>query len=368
MKTHTLSVTGLAHRIYNLYKPYFSLSGERSKHSFMLGAMIAGNVAATYLMSLIQTAFTAFTGILLQPIITYTLIFRSCVTVSLLMGGWAGLMVVTHWIGQTLGMSLANELHQKITRQWLETGAYYGLTTLNPEKTPLNPEEVLSHDIPELTGHIIGLVNMSLSIIGNFVVGMAGLYTLSNTLTFTVASVTFAIPGYMLLATIGYAVGFDAITSYFGNSLMKEDDKLKEQDGITNHHIHHVHTHRDEIAFKKGVSFEKSALLGSLGKSAMLQKITLAIRSKLMLISEFQRQFSWIIGYIIASPSIIAGKIAKEEIFTVGNYFSLATGLFTFKSDNYSELADSDVMLGRIEKFQAKINLWEKQCAENQHY
>lgn len=360
-KKNQTSLIALAKRFYSLYRPYFGFKNAKNRaRTFKAGFILFNSVLSAFTMSLINSTMNAFIGVLGMSGVTYSAYFLS-------LGGFFGAIllycainVLNTWLTSSLGESLSHAINKQFGKTWLKTKAFFGTKFVTNKNNELNPAQIMSHDNQELNRDALELSNQFLMTFGNFAVGAIGLYNLSIPLTFTVFATTVTIPAFMLISTLAYALIYNYLTTKTGQSLQSQLKKQSHAESEYHQKIHHINTRSEAIAFKRGANNESQTLLKTIKKNRAVQITLTKVRTALTFLNVFSRDFSQLISYILASPSIIAGKLGMTQMFELSNNFGFVTQMFTWKSDNFDKLTQCEVTLTKMEKLNKQLDKWKQ--------
>lgn len=342
------TLSAFAKRIFHYYRPHFGL-GENKWRSVMGGLIIINSIIAAFCMSLINSAMNSFIGVLSVPGVTYSSYFGA-------LGYFFGAIllhsvfsIANSWLGTRLAESLSNRINQKFVKKWLNNKEYYQAKIGHHINNLPNPAQIISYNNSELNNRTIELINCLLIVTGNFVVGAIGLYDMSIPLTLTLFSTPIVIPGYLLLSSVIYGLIYNTVTNKVGKSLQTHLDKETEVRSELYDKINHISTRAEHIAFLNGANYERQSLLTTLINNRLTQQSIAGIRSALTFLNMFSSNFTNIIAFILASPSILANKLQITQMFELANHFNFVVQLFTWKSDNFDRITECYVHLQKLE-------------------
>lgn len=357
-----------AKRIKKLYSPHFGFRKNKLWRSFCALLILAGNISLAFVMAFINTAFEALMGTLNSPTLTYTEFFAST-------GNFIGMILVytciaslNSFLSSWLGGQLAKVLNKSFAERWIKNKAFYGTKFMVKGNKKLNPAQIISQDSFVLSDTLAQLINGLLMAMSNFVVGVIGLYHLSGPLVIPFFfGMTLTIPGYMLLATVLYALTFNYITSLIGNSLRDAQSQEKHNEGELYHQTHHIKSHAESIAFKQGAEYEHRSFMTTLKKNIFIQAALNKMRSLLMFANVMHQQLASVFGVLISAPNLIARTMTLTDLFQVSSYFNHVVRLFTWKNENHDYITSAHVALDRLEAFDELLSEWELLQKNSQH-
>lgn len=353
-----ITLFSLAKRLYQLYRPYFGLSGKKLKRSLWLGGIVLGNTLLAFSLAFVNISVAGLMGLIGAPVVTTATFLLAAVQLLGAILSYGILTGVDAWMSGLLGSSLAHAINKKLEKKWILGKAYYGMTLR--KKDGINPSQILSQDNHKMNTKVMELFDNFLTTISNGVVGFVGLYTLSVPLSITLFSMSFTIPGYLLIGTIVYAIVYNKITNKMGDSLEGLQSLQREQEAEIVSKVHHVKAHAEDIAFKKGSDYEHESLIESIKRNKVIQRSTAKIQSLLNFATNLHAEFTSFFAILLCGPNIISKKLTYAAALEIPYHFQNDVNVVTWKSDNFDDLTDCSVSLERIEKFQGVLNKWEK--------
>ncbi|HRE30389.1 MAG TPA: hypothetical protein PLD88_00305, partial [Candidatus Berkiella sp.] len=241
-KIESINLLSLAKRFYRFYRPYFGLDAKNLKRTLLAGGIILGNTLLAFALVFVNTSMASLMGLLLVPGVTYTAFFYAAAQCMAAIVGYGAITGVDAWMASLLGSSLAHSINKKLENRWMKSKGYYGATLL-PKSSAKNPSQLISHDNYELNSTVTELFDNFLTTVSNFVVGIVGLYMLSVPLELSLFSLSFVLPGYLVISTVIYAVIYNSITNKMGDSLEELQSKQRKMEGKIQTKINHIKTH-----------------------------------------------------------------------------------------------------------------------------
>lgn len=353
-----ITLLSMAKRLYRLYRPYLGFSAKNRKRTLWLAGIIIGNTLLAFALAFVNVSMASLMGLIAVPGVTYTAFFYAAAQFMTAIISYGFLTGVDAWMASLLGSSLTHAINKDLEKKWIKDGAYYGMTLR--KRSGQNPSQLLSHDNHQMNADVMELFDNFLTTISNAVVGFIGLYMLSVPLSVSIASLSFAIPGYLVASTVIYALIYNGITNKMGDSLERLQTRQRNLEGKIVTKVHHVRTHAEAIAFKKGSDYEHDSLLASIKKNKVVQKSAATIRSLLQFLTNLHAEFTSFFAILLCAPNIIAQKLSFANILEIPYHFQNVVNMFTWKSDNFDKVTECSVTLKRIENFQGTLNKWEK--------
>lgn len=361
----SFSLVTFLSQLYSLYKPLFGLKKNKKWRTLAGVLMLTISALLALTMNLINDSMVDFVDILGQSTITYSAYFTGLSYFLSTIVLYSALTFVNTWIASWLGESLSFAISKKLTKRWMDTEAYHGSKFLPQQQEELNFAQTISRDTAKLNAEVLDLGNSFLNTLGNFVVGSLGLYAMSIPLNLTLFSLSFTIPGYLLASTLIYAISYNYISKKASHSLRKNFDANTQLESNFFHQIEHVATRAEPIAFWRGKDYERKKLLEILSNNRLVQKSLINTRSALNFLISFHYNFSNLVTFILASPSVIAGKLQMSNLFSLSNHFNFVVSFFTWESVNFDTLTECDVRLQKLQSVHQQLSAWE-QMKQNQ--
>lgn len=356
---------------YRIYRPYFGLKGNGLYHSILSLCILAGNISLAYFMSLINAAFDTLMASIV-PGVSYRAFFASTGYFLWVVLVYASVVSVNNWLASRLSTSIAHDYNQNMVTRWLNSNAYFGAKFMhrnkgNKDNSTLSPAQIISHDSTEVTSNLSYLADNFLMTTSNFTIGFLGLIVLSGPLVFPVMGFSIYIPDYLAIATVVYAVGFNIISGWAGNKLRYQQTSEKTAEDTLYHHLHHLKTHAESVAFLKGVKNELPSLHQTMKRHRIADIMLGNIKSMLAFLNSLHSQMAGIFGVIISAPNVIEGHMDTTGVFQVAHHFSEVVRWFTWRNENLDRISATLVGLERLESFENLLNEWEALQANPNH-
>lgn len=361
----SVSLINLTKRAYRLYKPYIGFQAKNTFRIFLAAASFAMHVLMACVYSFFNSAMASLVGVLEMPGVTYSAFFGNFFTVFGLVLVNIGLYMVKDQLMNQLRDSIAKESDDLFLKRWIKNKAYYGLKFIiydekkGAEKQEISPAQILSHDSAEMLINSMWLLDEFLIKAFQFSAAFIALYSLSPALTVGFWGISLAIPGYFALGSIAYALVFNVISSYMGRNLRQEELRIREHEGVLHHQCHYLEEHGEAIAFLKGADYEEKSIQATLNKKRKAQDNASRIRSAVDLIINLHYEISSFFPLLMSVPGIIAKQLKVSTVYEVLPNFQSCVNLFTFKNERYDTIAQTEVALTRIEKFNNLLTAWE---------
>ncbi len=314
-------------------------------------------------MSLINAAFDTLMASIV-PGVSYRAFFSSTGYFLWVVLVYASVVSVNNWLASRLSVSIAHDYNQNMVTRWLKSNAYFGTKFMNlnnggKDNSALSPAQIISHDSTEVTSNLSYLADNFLMTTSNFTVGFLGLIVLSGPLVFPLMGWSIYIPDYLAIATVIYAVGFNLVSGWAGDKLRHQQASEKNAEDTLYHHLHHLKTHAESVAFLKGIKNELPRLNLTMLRHRVADIMLGNIKSMLAFLNSLHEQMAGIFGVIISAPNVIEGHMDTTGVFQVAHHFSDVVRWFTWRNENLDKISATLVGLERLESFENLLNEWE---------
>lgn len=355
-----------AKQVYQLFQPYFGFSTANRNRSLGLLAIVLGSLISSVLMVYIQTAFSAINVLALTPGTALGDLAWSISYCLLPLLSYAGMLSLCALATSWLSDNLSHELSKSLISNWIDKKAFYGLKFIHSKDSNINPGVVLGEDINEICANSTTLASTLTQSFLDFSVGLYQLWYLSAPLVLSIASMTFAIPGYMVIAAVGYAAIFGGIVNYIDRNLKQVDTELKNSKDKFSSQLHHVEEHAETVAMKMGNQLEKKGILKKLDQLSQSNAKKRSINFFIDFAKNISLQMSYLFGLGLAAPGIQSGKLDASKAFAVAQYFTAVVNFFSWKKTNTIEISKLTVSLERFNAFSRLMVLWDEIQAKKQ--
>jgi vitamin B12/bleomycin/antimicrobial peptide transport system ATP-binding/permease protein len=258
------------------------------------------------------------------------------------------------WLTQHLVIRWRCWLSEAFISNWLRDGTHYRLELANGIAD--NPEQRIEEDCNQF---VTNFLNISLgalqhiAIIGSF---FSILWSLSGTLILPIFGGV-SLPGYMMWATIGYAVLGSWLTHVVGRPLAAVNFNLERYSADFRCSMTRVRDNCESIALLRGEGTERLRLITAIGKIRATWSDYMRYTKNISWISSCYGQAATIFPIIIAAPQYFSNKIELGGLVqSVGAFTQVQSSLSWF-IDNYTNLSAWKAAADRLNDFSDQIIL-----------
>jgi putative ATP-binding cassette transporter len=259
------------------------------------------------------------------------------------------LNVIQQWLNQIAALRMREGLARDLADVWLTPGRALklggaGIIASNPDQRLHEDTRILAENTTALA---IGLVSSTILLVS--FIGV--LWAISTDFVFSIAGWTIQIPGYMLWATILYAVAGSLLSNVVGSRLarLNADRYAREADlrGV----LVRVNENLKPITLAGGEANELARVQHSIDDVlAMLRKLAWALTN----LTWVSSGFGWlalVAPIIIASPMYFSGALTFGGLMMAVGAFNQVNQALRWYVANFSVIADWRATLSRVSFF-----------------
>jgi putative ATP-binding cassette transporter len=322
-------------------------SRVRSKVLFLIVALLAVIFATTYAQYRLNEWNGPFYDALerrdmtefLDQLIVFAVI-ALCLTL---------LNVVQMWLNQIAALRMREGLARDLADVWLSRGRALKLTSAGA--IAANPDQRLHEDTRILaentTNLAIGLVNSTI-LLASFI---GVLWAISSDFVFPIAGRMVFIPGYMVWATVLYAVLGSVLSNVVGSRLPRLNADRYAREADLRAALVRANENIKPITLVRGEPNELARVQGAIdGVLGMLRKLAWALTN----LTWVSSGFGWlalVAPIIIASPMYFSGQLSFGGLMMAVGAFNQVNQALRWYVANFSVIADWRATLARVSFF-----------------
>ena len=274
------------------------------------------------------------------------------------------LNVVQQWLNQITAMRMREGLARDLADVWLKPGralklAGAGTIASNPDQRLHEDTRILAENTTALA---IGLVNSTI-LLASFI---GVLWAISSDFVFHLAGRTISIPGYMVWATVLYALLGSVLSNVVGNLLPRLNAERYAREADLRAALVRANENLKPIALARGEANELTrvhfAIDGVLG---MLRKLAWALAN----LTWVSAGFGWlalVAPIIIASPMYFSGELSFGGLMMAVGAFNQVNQALRWYVVNFSVIADWRATLNRVSSFRNALLAMDSPAGEGE--
>lgn len=259
------------------------------------------------------------------------------------------LNVIQTWLNQTTALKMREGLARDLANVWLTPGralklAGAGSIANNPDQRLHEDTRILAENTTALA---IGLVNSTI-LLGSFI---GVLWAISTDFGFDIAGHHVVIPGYMLWATILYALTGSVLSNVVGSMLARLNADRYAREADLRSALVRANENLKPITLARGEPNELARVQDAIGGVLdMLRKLAWALTN----LTWVSSGFGWlalVAPIIIASPMYFSGELTFGGLMMAVGAFNQVNTALRWYVQNFSVIADWRATLARVSFF-----------------
>ncbi len=244
-------------------------------------------------------------------------------------------------------------LTKNLLGDWLDSKAYYDIER---EGELTNADQRIAEDVRLFVDQTLTLSLSTIHVLVNMVTFTVVLWGLSGTLSFTVAGMAIAIPGYMVYVAIMYNVGSLTLVHWVGKRMIGLNMERQGTEADYRFAAVQVRENAEQIAFYGGEVNERQRLLHYFDKVRANFYALIVRNAKVGLTTTTYSHLFTGLPVLVALPRYLAGEITLGGITRItGAYGSLSSSLSYF-SQAYLNFTNWMAVANRVRDLQWAIN------------
>jgi putative ATP-binding cassette transporter len=272
------------------------------------------------------------------------------------------LNVVQMWLNQITALRMREGLSRDLADVWLTPGR--ALKLVGAGAIASNPDQRLHEDTRILaentTNLAIGLVNSTI-LLASFI---GVLWAISSDFLFTIGGHTLFIPGYMVWATILYAVLGSVLSNVVGSRLPRLNADRYAREADLRATLMRANENLKPITLARGEINELDRVHDAIdGVLGMLRKLAWALTN----LTWVSSGFGWlalVAPIIIASPMYFSGELSFGGLMMAVGAFNQVNQALRWYVANFSVIADWRATLARVSSFRNALLSMDTPAAE----
>ena len=327
-------------------RQFWGLAGAYwyTEHRRAAWVVSAALVLATLANALLQLRLNVWLGDFFDAIGAHAAdtLWRGVIVFVLLALGLTATGAALIYLKATLQIGWRAWITDRLVDHWLEHGHDFMIRAKGEAYD--NPDHRIAEDVRMVTEAAVdfaaGLINSALLLI----IFIGALWALSGVVTVG----GFAVPGYLVIAAVGYAVVTTTLTHLLGRPLVKLSETRHAREGDFRFHLVRVRENTEGMALLRGEPIEREGLRRVFDRLVRAFRAQMGLTTRLTLATTGFTVLNPVLPLLIAAPQYLAGRITLGELMQISQAFvqvQLALGFFI---DNYSRLSDWLAGINRI--------------------
>ncbi|MGH6841823.1 MAG: ABC transporter ATP-binding protein/permease, partial [Methylocella sp.] len=272
---------------------------------------------------------------------------------AVLAGALLALNVAQAWLREMTKLKAREDLTRDLFNQWLVPRRAFRLSKAG--EIGQNPDQRIHEDARHLvdlsTDLGIGLLQATLLL----VCFISVLWTASSGILFSIAGLSFAMPGYMVWCALIYA----GIASYgswrVGRPLIALNAERYAREADLRSGLVRVNERTEAIALYGGETDEKDYLNREFGQVLLMMRRLVSGITRLTWVTAGYGWFTIVAPFIVAAPGYFAGDMSLGGLMLAVGAFNQVQQALRWFVDNFSTIADWRATLLRVASFRLAL-------------
>jgi putative ATP-binding cassette transporter len=352
----------LAPQVWMMITTFFNSPGRNTL--FLLGGAVCVVVALTAFLQIKLNAWNKpfYDALSLKD---FSEFLYQLVMFGLIAGALLALNVTQAWLREMSKLKLRDGLTHDLFDQWLVPRRAFRLSGAG--EIGVNPDQRIHEDARHLvetsTDLGIGLLQSTLLLISFITV----LWTVSDGIKFSVAGLSFALPGYMVWLALTYA-GIASFGSWrVGRPLIALNAERYAREADLRFALVRVNERTEAIALYGGETDEKDYLTREFDQVLSMMRRLVSGITRLTWVTAGYGWFAIVAPFIVASPGYFAGDMSLGGLMMAAGAFNQVQQALRWFVDNFSTIADWRATLLRVASFRLALVEMDKLGGETGH-
>lgn len=255
----------------------------------------------------------------------------------------------------TLQVRWREWMTNRLSERWLSDQRFYRLAITDDKQ--MNPEFRLAEDVRLATEPVVdfctGFINAFLSA----VTFASILFLVGGSYTISLFGAAIAIPGYLALAALVYAVVVSTLTYTVGNPLVGKVERKNEAEAQFRYELTRVRENAESIALVKGDGDERRRLAATFERTVGRWLEVISQHCRLTWLLNANAFFAPVLPVLLAAPKYLSGQMSLGEVMQVAAAFTAVLGALNWFVDNYIRLAEWSASARRVDELYVALEL-----------
>lgn len=341
------SLASIIATIWRLSIPYFR-SEDRWPGRILLGAVIAIELSLVALQVILNQWYNRFYNTLQDR--DWNAFVSAILFFCVLTAVYTVLLVYQLYINQWLQIRWRRWMTQTYLQQWLNAANHYRMQLLGDAAD--NPDQRIADDLRMFVEYTLtigtGLLNAIVSLCSFVVI----LWGLSEQAPLHLFGVRVEIPGYLVWASLIYAIFGTVLTHWIGWRLIPLNFQQQRLEADFRFNLVRSRENAEQIAALGGETAERERHLTRFGFVIGNWLALMQRQKKLMFFTQSFSQASVIFPYIVVSPAYFAGAMQLGGLMQTASAFNSVQTALSYFITSYRSIAEWSAIIARLEGFE----------------
>jgi putative ATP-binding cassette transporter len=336
--------------VWRISAPYFRSEDKRAGRG-LLAAVIAIELAIVGINVLLNQWNSRFYNALQER--NWDNFVSEIIYFSVLATIFIVLAVYQLYLNQWLQIRWRRWMTSHYLGDWLHQANHYRMQLEGDAAD--NPDQRMTDDVKLFVDRTLNIGVGLLSSIVTLASFVAILWGLSNDAPLHLFGQEYAIPGYLVWGALIYSVLGTILTHLIGWPLVGIDYRQQQYEADFRFNLVRVRENSEQIALLRGEDAERERLLVRFGRVVENWLAIMSRTKKLTAFTSSYNQASVVFPYVLVAPAYFAQKIQLGGMMQTASAFSSVQGALSFFISIYSQLAEWQAVVNRLDGFEAGI-------------
>lgn len=229
-------------------------------------------------------------------------------------------------------------LNDRLVERWLANGRYYHLNLVGGDHK--NPEFRIADDVRVATDSPIDFVTGVASAVLSAVTFVIVLWSIGGTLEFTIGRQQLAIPGFLVMAAVAYALIASGSIALIGRRFVPVSETKNQAEAEYRYVLTRLRENGESVALIRGEEEERAGVDRALKKVLSAWRDLCVQHMKTTVVSQTSGYVAPILPLILCAPKYLDGSLTLGQVMQAASAFTIVQAAFNWIVDNYPRLAD----------------------------
>lgn len=249
-------------------------------------------------------------------------------------------------------------LTDNVVSRWLNNGRYYQLNLVAGDHK--NAEHRIAEDLRIATEAPVDFVaGVTLAVL-SAATFIAVLWTIGGALTISLGGTTLTIPGFLVVAAIGYSALASTSMAMIGRRFVAISEGRNQAEAEYRYVLTRVREHGESIALLGGEAEERDGIDKSLRNVLKQWALLCGQHMRTTVVSHGSRLIAPVIPVLLCAPKFLDGSMTLGQVMQAASAFTIVQSAFGWLVDNYPRLADWNACARRIASLMVSVDALER--------
>jgi len=229
-------------------------------------------------------------------------------------------------------------LNDHLIERWLASGRYYHLNLVSGDHQ--NPEFRIADDVRVATESPIDFVAGITSALLSAMTFVVVLWSIGGALEFTVGGQRLAVPGFLVVAAVVYALIASGSITLIGRRFVPASETKNQAEAEYRYLLTRLRENGESIALIRGEEEERAGVDRSLRRVLSAWRDLCIQHMKTAVVSQTSGYMAPVLPVILCAPKYLDGSLTLGQVMQAASAFTIVQAAFNWLVDNYPKLAD----------------------------